>query len=432
MTIKDIIRKKKYGEKLTKEEIDFFVQGYTKGEIPDYQISPLLMAIYFQGMDSEETANLTDSMVHSGDQLDLSVIHGIKVDKHSTGGVGDKITFLVMPIMAELGLKTAKMSGRGLGHTGGTIDKLEAIPGFQTELPLDTFLKNVEEQGLAIASQTGSLAPADKKIYALRDVTETVDSIPLIASSIMSKKIASGADVIVLDVKVGSGAFMKNEEQARALAETMVNIGKSLGRKVCAVLTAMDQPLGREVGNACEVAEAIEILSGGGSEDEKEVAVEISAHMALLGGKFSDLDSARQEIKAILSEGRALKHLCKLVELQGGDVSFVEHPEKLMKGAVEHQVLSEKSGYIAELDAEKVGRAAALLGAGRMKKGDPIDFKAGVRILKKVGEEVKTGEPLFILRGEKGVKEAEQLILSAVQYSENKPKVGDAVIGVVD
>ncbi len=431
MNIKEVLSKKKYGGKLSKEEIDFFVQGYTNGDIPDYQAAAFLMSVYFNGMDGEETAMLTDSMVRSGDQLDLSVVKGIKADKHSTGGVGDKITLIVMPIMAELGIKTAKMSGRGLGHTGGTIDKLESIEGFSTELPLDVFLKNVEKEGFAIASQTGSLAPADKKIYALRDVIECVDSIPLIASSIMSKKIASGADVIVLDVKVGEGAFMKDVEQARALAETMVGIGKALGRNVSAVLTAMEQPLGREVGNACEVAEAIEVLRGGGTEDEKQVAIELASHMAVGSGTFDSLEEARARVSQILADGTALKHFRRLVEVQGGDVSFVDHPEKLMEGVVGEEVLSEESGYITGMHAEKVGKAASLLGAGRMKKGDAIDGKAGVRCLKKVGEHVEKGEAVFLVRGERGVAEAKEMLLSSLRFSQEKPCEKSSILGVV-
>ncbi len=431
MNIKEVLSKKKYGGKLSKEEIDFFVQGYTNGDIPDYQAAAFLMSVYFNGMDGEETAMLTDSMVRSGDQLDLSVVKGIKADKHSTGGVGDKITLIVMPIMAELGIKTAKMSGRGLGHTGGTIDKLESIEGFSTELPLDVFLKNVEKEGFAIASQTGSLAPADKKIYALRDVIECVDSIPLIASSIMSKKIASGADVIVLDVKVGEGAFMKDVEQARALAETMVGIGKALGRNVSAVLTAMEQPLGREVGNACEVAEAIEVLRGGGTDDEKQVAIELASHMAVGSGTFDSLEEARARVAQILADGTALKHFRRLVEVQGGDVSFVDHPEKLMEGVVGEEVLSEESGYITGMHAEKVGKAASLLGAGRMKKGDVIDGKAGVRCLKKVGEHVEKGEAVFLVRGERGVAEAKEMLLSSLRFSQEKPREKSSILGVV-
>ncbi|MDD4503838.1 MAG: thymidine phosphorylase, partial [Clostridiaceae bacterium] len=329
MRMYDIITRKRNGEELTKEEIQFFINGYTEGSIPDYQASALLMAIYFQGMSKKETAELTMAMVNSGETVDLSAIKGVKVDKHSTGGVGDKISLIVIPLVATLGIPIAKMSGRGLGHTGGTIDKLEAISGFRTELTRDEFINNVNKYKMAVSGQSGNLVPADKKLYALRDVTATVDSIPLIASSIMSKKIASGADCIVLDVKVGSGAFMKSVEEAVELAKTMVEIGKSLNRETVAIVTDMSQPLGHEVGNSNEIKEAIDVLKGKGSEDETEVALTIASYMAILGGAFEDFDKAYSELQGIIRTGKAIDKLKLLIQIQGGDTEVVDNTDKL-------------------------------------------------------------------------------------------------------
>lgn len=412
MNIKEIIAKKKYGNKLSRDEIEFFVNGFTDGSIPDYQMAALLMAIYYMGMDDEEIAQLTDAMARSGDMLDLSSIPGIKVDKHSTGGVGDKISLIVIPIMAALGIPAAKMSGRGLGHTGGTIDKLEAIPGFRTDLSTEEFFDNVKKHNMAIVSQTGNLTPADKKIYALRDAIECVDSIPLIASSIMSKKIASGADAIVLDVKVGEGAFMKTKEDATKLATRMVEIGEQLGRKTVAVLTKMEQPLGREVGNANEVLEAAEVLKGGGESDETAVAVEIASQMAVLGGKFKTRDDAAEAVRDAIKSGRAYEEFKLLIELQHGDPAAVEdgsilsnYKEKKLIYGRDFCGLNDsgaerfyEEGIVSHINAQKIGEAAMLLGAGRMSKEDEIDSQAGIRCLAKVGEKVREGEPVFLLR----------------------------------
>lgn len=431
MNMKEIISKKKRGEALSAEEIRFFVGGYVNGEIPDYQAAAFLMTIYFNGMDGEETANLTKTMAESGDCVDLSSIPGIKVDKHSTGGVGDKISLVVMPIMAVLGIPVAKMSGRGLGHTGGTVDKLESIPGFGVELPAEDFLNQVRGHHIALVGQSGNMTPADKKIYALRDAIECVDSIPLIASSIMSKKIASGADVIVLDVKVGDGAFMKNTEEATKLAKAMVSIGNNLGRKTVAVLTAMDQPLGREVGNANEVAEAVRILMGQGEPDETLVAVEISAYMAYLAGKFQSIEQSRTKVDEIIRSGSAVETFKSFIRLQGGDADFADNPESLYAGCEQYEVLSHKSGYISEIFAEAVGRAAMLLGAGRMKKEDGIDHLAGIRCLKKRGEYVREGEAVFLMRGRTGFDKAEILLKGAYMLSDNPVEEAEILLGVV-
>lgn len=432
MHCKDLISKKKRGEALTEEEIFYFVEQYTGGIIPDYQAAAFLMTVYFNSMNADEISHLTQAMAESGDMVDLSGIEGVKVDKHSTGGVGDKISLVVMPLMAALGIPAAKMSGRGLGHTGGTIDKLEAIPGFRTELPRKVFYENVRKHGIALVGQSGNLTPADKKIYALRDAIECVDSIPLIASSIMSKKIASGADVIVLDVKVGKGTFMKTEEDARILAKTMTEIGERLGRKTVAVLTRMDQPLGREIGNACEVLEAIDILRGGGEADEVAVAVEIAAYMAYLAGRFSTMEEARSSVSDLLRSGGALEPFRRLITLQGGDAGIVDEPSRLLKDVPEQTVSSPRKGYICSLDAERIGRAAMLLGAGRMTKEDRIDHQAGIRCLKKIGEAVEAGEAVFLMRSHGAFKEAENLLLHSFEISEGEARIPSVVIGAVE
>lgn len=423
MRIVDLINKKKYGEKLTKEEIDFVVLGYTRGEVPDYQMSAMLMAIYFQGMDKEETSNLTDAFVRSGDTVDLSAIEGIKVDKHSTGGVGDKISLIVTPLVASCGIPVAKMSGRGLGHTGGTVDKLESIEGFKIELSGDEFIKNVNEHKMAIVGQSGDLTPADKKIYALRDVTGTIDSIPLIASSIMSKKIASGADAIVLDVKVGSGAFMKSLEDARILAKTMVEIGNHLGRKTVAVITNMDQPLGHEVGNANEVYEAIEVLKGNGAEDETEVAMTIASYMAVLGGAYDTIEEAHAYFEQLIKSGEAIEKLKTFVRIQGGNPDMIEHPEKLPVASKHIEVRADIEGYVSGFDAEKVGISAMMLGAGRKKKEDPIDYSAGITLKKKIGDHVNLGDVLCVLHtNEDKTIEAEKVVRAAFIFSNKEPE----------
>ena len=432
MRVVDIINKKKYGNSLTKEEIDFIIQGYTKGEIPDYQMSALCMAIYFQGMDKEEIANLTHAMVKSGDEVDLSKIKGIKVDKHSTGGVGDKISLIVIPLVASVGIPVAKMSGRGLGHTGGTVDKLESISGFKIELTSEQFIQNVNRYKMAIVGQSGNLTPADKKIYALRDVTATIDSIPLIASSIMSKKIASGADAIVLDVKVGSGAFMKSLEDARELARTMVEIGKSLNRQTVAVITNMDQPLGHEIGNANEVAEAIAVLSGGGDADERHVALTIAAHMCVLGQAFNTFEDAYEHLKHVIESGEALQQLKTFIKIQGGDEHVVEHPEKLPTAKNHFEVKSDLEGYITALDAEKIGISAMMLGAGRKTKEDHIDFAAGITLKKKIGDYVNMGDVLCIMHSNiEEVFEAEKQVRSAYEFSKMQPKTLDYILDVI-
>lgn len=393
----DLILKKRNGQELNTEEINFFINEYMEGDIPDYQVSALLMAIYFNGLNEQETADLTMAMVNSGDIIDLSQIDGVKVDKHSTGGVGDKISLIVIPLVASLGIPVAKISGRGLGHTGGTIDKLEAIEGFRTELSKEEFISNVNKYKMAITSQSANITPADKKIYALRDVTATVDSIPLIASSIMSKKIASGAECIVLDVKVGSGAFMKSIDKARELAKTMVNIGNSLKRKTVAIISDMSQPLGYEVGNANEIKEAIEVLTGKGAEDETIIALTIASYMAVLGGEFSSYECAYSQLRKVIESGKALEKFKELVKIQGGNIDFVENPKLLPQARYHIEIKSESEGYVTSIDAESIGIIAMLLGAGRKKKGDLIDYSAGVTLTKKVGEKVAKNETLCYL-----------------------------------
>ncbi len=392
----DIIVKKRNGEKLTRKEIDFFVQGVTRDEIADYQAAAFLMAVYFRGMDDDETLWLTQSMLHSGDVVDLSCIPGIKTDKHSTGGVGDKTTLIIGPIVAACGVPVAKMSGRGLGHTGGTIDKLEAIPGFRTNLTAQEFTENVREIGLAVAGQTGNLAPADKKFYALRDVTGTIENVSLIAASIMSKKLACGTDAIVLDVKTGSGAFMKTVEQAKALAGKMVEIGRGAGKRVTALITEMDRPLGLAIGNALEVMEAIEVLKGRGPEDLKEVSIELAANMLTLGGK-GDLERCRKLALQAVSNGSAFNKFTQMIQRQGGDPAVAEDPSRLPRAPIQAEWRAEKAGYIQSMQAEKLGAASLALGAGRKTKNDSIDPAAGIVLVKATGDRVEAGEPLAVL-----------------------------------
>ncbi|HOM02535.1 MAG TPA: pyrimidine-nucleoside phosphorylase [Acetivibrio sp.] len=433
MRIVDLINKKKRGENLSASEIDYIVQGYTMGEIPDYQMSAFLMAVYFKGMSKEEIANLTLSMVNSGETVDLSMIEGIKVDKHSSGGVGDKISLVIVPLCACVGIPVAKMSGRGLGHTGGTIDKLESIEGFRTELSKDEFVNNVNKYKMAIVGQSPNLTPADKKIYALRDVTGTVDSIPLIASSIMSKKIASGCDCIVLDVKVGSGAFMKSVDEAVILAKTMVEIGKSLGRKTVAVVTDMNQPLGHEVGNANEVKEAIGILKGRGAEDETTVALTIASYMAVLGGAFSDYESAYKKMRELIESGEAVEKLKEFIRIQGGNPEVVDNPDLLPKAEKHIEIKSSVSGYVNSINAEDIGVSAMLLGAGRKTKNDSIDFSAGVTMVKKVGDWVDEGDTLCILHTNKtDINDAKELSKSAFVIKDKKPEPVKFIHCVID
>lgn len=396
MRMYDVIMKKRDGGVLTDEEIGYFVDGYTKGEIPDYQASALLMAIFFQGMNEHETAYLTGCMAASGDEIDLSSIPGIKVDKHSTGGVGDKTTMVIGPVAAACGVPVAKLSGRGLGHTGGTLDKLEAIPGLTTSLDTAKFFDMVKEIGIAVAGQTGNLAPADKKLYALRDVTATVDNISLIAASIMSKKIASGSDRILLDVKTGSGAFMKTLDDSIALAKEMVNIGTNVGREVVALVTDMDRPLGRNIGNALEVMEAAATLKGRGPEDFTQICIALSSNMLYLAEKGT-MEECTAMAKEAIKSGRAFEKFCQMAEAQGGDASYIRRPEKFTISSVEYELKAEKNGYITAMDTEKIGMAAVELGAGRRKKEDPIDYGAGIILNAKIGDRVENGQTVAVL-----------------------------------
>ncbi|MBQ4868907.1 pyrimidine-nucleoside phosphorylase [Priestia megaterium] len=397
MRMVDLIEKKRNGHELNKAEIDFIIEGYTKGDLPDYQLSAFAMAIYFQGMTQEERVNLTQAMVESGDQIDLSKIEGIKVDKHSTGGVGDTTTLVLGPLVAAVDVPVAKMSGRGLGHTGGTIDKLEAVPGFHVEITNEEFIRLVNTNKIAVIGQSGDLTPADKKLYALRDVTATVDSIPLIASSIMSKKIAAGADAICLDVKTGNGAFMKKLEDAEELAKAMVEIGKGVGRNTKAIISDMSQPLGFAVGNALEVKEAIDTLKGEGPEDLTELCLTLGSHMVVLAEKASSLDEARAMLQEVIKNGKALESFKTFLSAQGGDASVADDPSKLPDAAHKIEVPAKEGGYISEIVAEKIGVAAMKLGAGRATKESEIDLAVGIMLNKKVGDSVKKGDSLVTI-----------------------------------
>lgn len=422
MRIYDIIEKKRDGHKLTKEEIDFFVQEYTAERIEDYQASALLMAIFINGMDEEETVNLTESMAKSGDMLDLSAIDGITADKHSTGGVGDKTSLVVAPICASLGIKMAKMSGRGLGHTGGTIDKLESIEGYNTSIDTDAFFKQVNEIGIALIGQTGNLAPADKKIYALRDVTATVDNISLIASSIMSKKIAAGAQNIVLDVKCGSGAFMKDEQSAAELAEMMVKIGKKCGRNMAAVITNMDIPLGYNVGNALEIKEVVDILNNKGDEQLRELCLVLSATILSISYGW-DYEDAYIKAENTLTDGSALNKLKELVAAQGGNTQMIDNTSLLPKCDNSLEIKANQDGFIQSIDSKIVGESAVLLGAGREKKTDTIDYGAGIILYKKTGDKVSVGDTVAILYAESNekLKNAEKLFNTSYKIGAEKP-----------
>lgn len=401
MRMIDIIEKKRDGYALTKEEIDFFIKGYTNGDIPDYQASSLAMAIFFQDMTEEERANLTMAMVNSGDVIDLSNIDGIKVDKHSTGGVGDTTTLVLAPLVASVGVPVAKMSGRGLGHTGGTIDKLESAKGFHVELSEDEFVKLVNENQVAVMGQSGNLTPADKKLYALRDVTRTVNSIPLIASSIMSKKIAAGADAIVLDVKTGSGAFMKTIEDAEALAHAMVRIGNNVGRNTMAIISDMSQPLGNAIGNGLELKEAIETLKGQGPDDLTELVLTLGSQMVVLAKQASTLDEAREYLTQSIESGKALEKFKSFISNQGGDASIVDHPENLAYAKFKIDYAAKQDGYITEMIANEIGVASMMLGAGRQTKEDVIDLSVGIVLNKKVGDKVKAGESILTIHSNK-------------------------------
>lgn len=397
MRMVDIISKKRDGKELATEEINFFVEGYTKGIIPDYQVSSLSMAIYFQDMNDRERADLTMAMVNSGETIDLSEIKGIKVDKHSTGGVGDTTTLVLAPLVAALDIPVAKMSGRGLGHTGGTIDKLESVPGFHVEITKEEFIKLVNRDKIAVIGQTGNLTPADKKLYALRDVTGTVESIPLIASSIMSKKIAAGADAIVLDVKTGAGAFMKTMEDSEKLAHAMVQIGNNLGRETMAIISDMSQPLGFAIGNALEVKEAIDTLKGEGPKDLIELVLTLGSQMVVLAKKANTLEEARKKLLEVIKNGKALDKFKVFLENQGGDSSVVDNPEKLPQAKYKIDVLAQKSGFVSNIVADEIGIAAMLLGAGRATKVDKIDLAVGLILGKKVGDKVEKGETLVTI-----------------------------------
>lgn len=420
----DIIIKKRDKKELTREEIQYFVNAYAAGDIPDYQAAAWAMAVVLNSMSLREITDLTLAMAFSGEVMDLSGVVPLAVDKHSTGGVGDKTTLVAEPIVAACGLPVAKMSGRGLGFTGGTLDKMESIPGFRTDLSADEMRAQLHRMGLVLTGQTGDLAPADGKLYALRDVTGTVQSIPLIASSVMSKKIAAGAQAIVLDVKWGKGAFMKSLEGARVLAETMVYIARLSERKAVALLSDMNQPLGCAVGNALEVIEAIEALHNRGPADFRAHCLEVAMHMLVLGEKAPDEETAYSMAEAALADGRAWEQFRKLVQAQGGDVSYVDHPEKLPRAPIIEPVLAPCSGYLSEIDALVVGETSVVLGAGRARKGDPVDHSVGIEILHKVGEHVEAGQPLFVLHAAKQAdfEAAKARLLEAHTWSDTPVK----------
>ncbi|MDN3955093.1 pyrimidine-nucleoside phosphorylase [Sporolactobacillus laevolacticus] len=420
MRMVDIITKKRDGYALSPEEIRFFIEGYVSGSIPDYQASALAMAIYFKDMTDVEIAELTRAMIDSGETVDLSAITGVKVDKHSTGGVGDTTTLVLAPLVASVGVPVAKMSGRGLGFTGGTIDKLESIAGFSVEMTSDHFVQLVNRDQIAVIGQTGDLVPADKKLYALRDVSGSVESIPLIASSIMSKKIAAGADAIVLEVTCGSGAFMKKEEDAIRLAETMVQIGTHVGRKTAAVITDMSQPLGFAIGNALEVKEAIDTLQGHGPSDLEELVFALGSRMVLLAGKAENLEDARGQLEEALAQGKAFAKFKQFIENQGGDPAIADHPEQLPRAKYQIDLLAKESGVVAELRADQIGLAAMLLGAGRATKEDSINHAAGIVLCKKVGDRVAKGEPLLTIHSDsKDVSRIEETLYHHIKIAQH-------------
>ncbi|WP_209122486.1 pyrimidine-nucleoside phosphorylase [Alkalihalobacillus sp. BA299] len=421
MRMVDLIEKKRDGAELTKEEIEFIIQGYTKDEIPEYQISALAMAIFFQDMSPQERAFLTMAMVESGDQIDLSSIEGIKVDKHSTGGVGDKTTIALAPLVAAVGVPVAKMSGRGLGHTGGTIDKLESIPGFHVEIDTNQFSELVNKNKVAVIGQTANLTPADKKLYGLRDVTATVNSIPLIASSIMSKKIASGADAIVLDVKTGSGAFMKELEKSKELAEAMVEIGNKLGRQTMAIISDMNQPLGYAVGNALEVKEAIQMLKGDGPDDLLDLCLTLGSYMVYLAKQASSIEEAREKLQEAISNGSAIEKLKTFISAQGGDPSVVDTLDRLPNASYTIPVKADESGYISKIVADKIGLAAMTLGAGRATKESEIDLSVGIILHKKIGDSVKENEAIAtVYSNSENVEHVVQLITDSYSIVQEK------------
>ncbi|MCF6159744.1 MAG: pyrimidine-nucleoside phosphorylase [Furfurilactobacillus sp.] len=411
MRMVDVIDTKRNGGELTTEQIEFFINGYTKGDIPDYQVSALLMAIYLKGMTKQETATMTMTMLHSGDQLDLSDIHGVKVDKHSTGGVGDKTSIPLAPLVASVGIPVPMISGRGLGHTGGTLDKLEAIPGLKVEISEASFKQQLRDVGCAIVGATGNIAPADKKIYALRDVTDTVDSIPLIAGSIMSKKIASGTDALVLDVKTGSGAFMKTEADSVALAKELVGIGKSVGMNAMAVISDMNQPLGNAIGNALEIEESIALLKGNGPADLLDLVLTIGSQMVVMANKATDLDAARKMLQQHIDDGSALTKFKEMIIAQGGDGRVIENPAMMPQATYQMPILAARDGVITKMKADEMGIAAMMLGGGRQKKDDQLDYAVGLTLSKKVGDEVHQGDTILTIHSNReDVSDVQQLI----------------------
>ena len=433
MRMFDIIRKKRDGLALSEKEIQWFIDGYVKGDIPDYQASALCMAIYFKGMTVEETTALTFAIRDSGDKLKFNNINGLRVDKHSTGGVGDKTSLVVAPIVATLGVKVAKMSGRGLGHTGGTVDKLEAIPGFKTDLPTEEFEEIVNRVGIAIVGQNATLAPADKLLYALRDVTATVDSLPLIVSSIMSKKLAADDDCVVLDVKTGSGSFMKTKEQSRELAEWMVAIGKAAGKRMRALITDMDRPLGYAIGNSLEVVEAIETLKGNGPEDLTELSIALASHMLVISDR-GNYEECEKNVRRVIENGDALMTFANMVEAQGGNKEWILHPELFPAAAYSLEVKAETDGYIFSVDTEGYGTASLLLGAGRNTKEDKIDFAAGIKLVKKTGDKVKRGDTLAILytNDEAKLAASAKRLLEATYIKSEKPEDTPLIYDIVE
>ena len=433
MRMYDLIMKKRNGGNLSREEIEYMITEYTADRIPDYQMSAMMMAVYFQGMSAEETVALTMAMAHSGDMMDLSAISGIKVDKHSTGGVGDKTSIALTPMVAACGVKIAKMSGRGLGHTGGTIDKLESFAGFTTGISAEHFVNQVNEIGVSIMGQTADIAPADKKLYALRDVTATVDNMSLIASSIMSKKLASGADAIVLDVKTGSGAFMKKEQDSFALAKEMVTLGNMAGRKTIAVVSDMDQPLGRAVGNALEVEEAIATLRGEGPEDFAKVCMTLGSYMLIAGGVAPDEENARQRLKTVIEDGSALKKLAEFVQAQGGDPQAVYDTALLPKASIVEEIRSNNDGYVSKIDCDEIGICSLLLGGGRETKDSVIDLSVGLILHKKVGDTVAAGDVLATIYANDRDKlnAAKERFLKAYHFSDSFTKIPSLIKGIV-
>lgn len=432
MRMVDLIEKKRDGRELTEEEISFIINGYTDGTIPDYQISAFTMAVFFQGMTEKERADLTMAMVHSGDVIDLSAIEGIKVDKHSTGGVGDTTTLVLGPLVAAVGVPVAKMSGRGLGHTGGTIDKLEAVKGFHVEIDKEEFIKLVNKNKVAVIGQSGNLTPADKKLYALRDVTATVNSIPLIASSIMSKKIAAGADAICLDVKTGAGAFMKSLDDSRELAEAMVRIGNNVGRKTMAIISDMSQPLGYAIGNALEVKEAIDTLKGQGPKDLSELCLTLGSQMVYLAEKADSIEAARELLEGAIKSGKALETFKLFLESQGGDATVVDHPERLPQAPFKLELPAKESGYVAEITADSIGTAAMILGAGRATKESEIDLSVGLVLNKKIGDKVEAGESLVtIYSNTENIDDVKQRLYEHIKVIDKKVDAPELIYEVI-